>query len=177
MQKKSDRTTRQYLEPTEFFDEYPGRKRLLAGTSLEKYVSWVLIEREPASRKMAYFLMSAASYGRACYDMTPGEKQHASSGGEFDLHDELAKLRDDNTALVEQLDDLKRLNDIRNLDEYRNADMARDKHVAQNTIKELQSLLDAMRIANPHYVEKIERRLEGVVQPGPLSDLSKPAST
>ena len=173
MQKKSERTTRQYLEPTEFFDEYPGRKRLLAGTSLEKYVSWVLMEQEPASKKMAYFLMSAASYGRACYDMKSAEKQHASGGGEFDLHDELAKLRDDNTALVEQLDDLKRLNDIRNSKEYLNADMARDKHVVQNTIKELQSLLDAMRLANPHYVEKIERRLEGVVQAGTVGDLSK----
>ena len=174
MQKKSERTTRQYLEPTEFFDAYAGRKRLLVGTSLEKYVSWVLIEQEPASRKMAYFLMSDASYGRASYDMMSAEKQHANGGGEFDLHDELAKLRDDNTALVEQLDDLKRLNDIRNSDEYRNADMARDKHVVQNTIKELQCLLDAMRLANPHYVEKIERRVEVVVQRGPLGDQSKP---
>ena len=174
MQKKSDRTTRQYLEPTEFFDEYPGRKRLLAGTSLEKYVSWVLIEQEPASRKMAYFLMSAASYGRACYDMNSAEKQGVSGRGESDLHEELAKLRDSNAALVEELDDLKQLNDTRSTKEYLKADMARDKHVVQNTIKELQSLLDAMRLANPHYVEKIERRLEGVVQRGPLSDLSKP---
>ena len=174
MQKKSERTTRQYLEPTEFFDEYPGRKRLLAGTSLEKYVSWVLIEQEPASRKMAYFLMSAASYGRACYDMKSAEKQYATGGGEFDLHDELAKLRDDNTALVEQLDDLKRLNDIRSSEEYRNTDMARDKQALQNAMIELQDLLDAMRLANPHYVEKIERRVEGVLQRGAIGELSKP---
>lgn len=174
MQKKSERTTRQYLEPTEFFDSYRGRKRLLAGTSLEKYVSWVLIEQEPESKKMAYFLMSAASYGRACYDMTAAKKQVTSGRGESDLHEELAKLRDDNTALVEQLDDLKQLNDTRSTKEYLNADMVRDKHIAQNTIKELQSLLDAMRLANPHYVEKIERRLDGIVQPGTVSDLSKP---
>lgn len=174
MQKKSERTNRQYLEPTEFFDEYPGRKRLLAGTSLEKYVSWVLIEQEPASRKMAYFLISAASYGRACYDMTSAEKLSDSSGSEFDLHDELAKLRDSNAALVEELDDLKQLNSIRNSEEYRNTDMARDKQALQNAMRELQCLLDAMRLANPHYVEKIERRLEGVVQRGPLSDLGKP---
>ena len=175
MQKKGERTNRQYLEPTEFFDEYPGRKRLLAGTSLEKYVSWVLMEQEPAAKKMAYFLISAASYGRACYDMTSANKQGASSMGEFDLHDELAKLRDVNAALVEEMDDLKQLNGIRNSEEYRNADMVRDKRAPQNAMRELQGLLDAIRLANPHYVEKIERRLEGVVQRGLIGDLSKPS--
>jgi len=124
MQKKSERTKRQILEPTAFFAKYPGRKRLLAGSSLEKYVSWIMMEQQPESRKMAYFLIAAASYGRACYEMTSAEKQVASGGSEFDVHDELAKLQDKNAALVEELDDLKRLVDIRNSEEYRNADMA-----------------------------------------------------
>ena len=174
MQKKSEQTSRQYLEPTEFFDEYPGRRRLLAGTSLEKYVSWVLMEQEPGSKKMAYFLISAASYCRACYDMTSGEKHDVSGGSEFDVQDEFAKLQDRNAALVEELDDLKQLHSIRNSQEYRNADMARDKHVIQKSMRELQSLLDAIRLANPHYVEKIERRVESVVQRGAIGDHSEP---
>ena len=177
MQKKSERTSMQYLEPTEFFNKYPGRKRLLAGTSLEKYVSWVLMEQEPGSRKMAYFLISAASYGRACYDMTSGEKEGRSDGDEFHLREELAKLQEKNAALVEELDDLKQLHSIRNSQEYRNADMARDKHAVQKSMRELQSLLDAIRLANPHYVEKIEQRQESVVQRGAISDQSKPIST
>lgn len=163
MQKKSERISRQYLEPAEFFEKYPGRKRLLAGTPMEKYVSWVLMEQVPESKKMAYFLISAASYGRACYDMTSGEKQVVSDEGDFYLRDELAKLQDKNAALVEELDDLNRLIETRNLEAYRSADMGRDKHAVQKTMKELQTLLDAMRLANPHYVENIERRLESIV--------------
>ena len=175
MQKKSERTNRQYLEPAEFFDQYPGRKRLLAGTPLEKYVSWVLMEQEPESKRMAYFLISAASYGRACYDMTSSEKKTTYGESELYLHEEFAKLQVRNAALVEELDDLKQLNGILNLEAYRNADMARDKHAVQKSINELQSLLDAIRLANPHYVENIERRLEGVVALGAISDVSKTA--
>ena len=174
MQKKRETTKRQYLEPSEFFTKYPGRKRLLAGTPLEKYVSWVLMEQEPSSRKMAYFLIAAASFGRACFDMTSAAKQVAPGGSEFKLHDEFAKLQDRNAALVEELDDLKQLHSIRNSQEYRNADMARDKHVIQKSMRELQSLLDAIRLANPHYVEKIERRVESVVQRGAIGDHSEP---
>ena len=174
MQKKSERTSMQYLEPTEFFNKYPVRKRLLEGTSLEKYVSWVLMEQEPGSRMMAYFLISAASYGRACYDMTSGEKQGVSGGSEFDLRDEFAKLQERNAALVEELDDLKQLHSIRNSQEYRNADTAREKHAVQKSMRELKILLDAIRLANPHYVEKIERRVESVVQRGAICDQSEP---
>lgn len=64
-------TKRTYLEPSDFFARYPSRKSTLSNTLLEKHVSWVLIEQSAATtRKMTYFLMSAAAYGRACREIS-----------------------------------------------------------------------------------------------------------
>jgi DNA repair exonuclease SbcCD ATPase subunit len=146
----------EYLKPTAFAKQHRDRGIRLKGSALERYVSWVLIDRESSSKSMTYMLMSATAYSRAC----GAASTNTSNANVRNLEHRIVELEEDKAWLEKQVDELRSLETIRDSLETRSATLDREQKAAQQLIQNLHQLEETVNLQNPKLGAKIKGNLE-----------------
>jgi len=156
----------EYLDRDEFISNYPRRKNLLAGSPLEKHVSWVLVERV-TSKTMTYFLMSATGYIRACESVSSKPHQsaalQAASERERKVAIERDELRVERDALQAEVSELRHLHSIEQSLLSDDQALQNEKGAVNIILGDLQRLLESTRNQNPNFATRIAGNIERIL--------------
>lgn len=172
-------TKRTCLEPREFFERFPARKKTLSKTMLGKHVSRVLIEQaNTTTRKMTYFLMSAKAYGNACNEVSDLRNALSERERSRDAQHQAAmsQLLKKNSQLNDELNSLRKLERIRDTLEARDADLTREKEAATHALRSFQRGLEGLRQAIQKTNVRINGNLEQILNMPP-DRISREASS